>query len=381
MGEHEPASEELSSRWPRYEQAVLGYRHYWYPVLESRKLRKRLHPLTLLGEKIVLVRDRGKVYALRDRCPHRGVPLSMGRREFPGSLTCCYHGLTYDLVSGELVAALTDGPDSPICGNPELRVQTYPVEERAGLIWIYVGDEPRPPVEEDIPESLLRPDAVVEPMVDLRKGNWRYAMENAVDDAHAKCLHRNTLWHVFNRLPGYGTGARMAPMEDGKWLRRVSTPEFQPADYPGLGKWPTQNFWRFRGRKRRFDPDEGSGITIVGGACLPGIFSVGHEDWEDYQIFVPVDEDHHLTLQVSVRHTKGLGALVWRLRYWTYIRLIHHIMFNRWEDGPIIPVMSEPEHLFRPDVAVVGWRRWCHENARHSPAESVAAKPVGLKVG
>ncbi len=379
MGDRQPVGDGLESRWPRYDRAVLGYRHYWYPVLESRKLRKRPHPLTLLGEKIVLVRDRGQAYALSDRCLHRGVPLSMGRREFPGRLTCCYHGWTYDLASGELVAALTDGPDSPICGNPELRVRTYPVEERAGLIWIYVGDEPRPPVEEDIPASLLRSDAVVAPMVDPRDGNWRYAMENAVDDAHAKYLHRNNLWFFFTRLPGYGTAARMAPSEDGKWLRRVSTPEFRPADYPGVGKWPKHDFWRWRGR--RFKADKGSGSAILGGACLPGIFSVGHENWEDFQIFVPVDEDRHLMLQVSVRHTKGLGVWLWRLRYWTYIRLIHHIMFNRWEDGRVVPVMSEPEHLFRPDMAIVHWRRWCHENARRSPAEPVAAGPAELNAG
>ena len=86
-------------------------------------------------------------------------------------------------------------------------------------------------------------------------------------------------------------------------------------------------------------------------------------------------------LQVSVRHTKGLGAWLWRLRYWTYIRLIHHIMFNRWEDGRIIPVMSEPEHLFRPDTAIVHWRRWCHENARRSPAESVTVGSQELRTG
>ena len=131
----EPQSniDELTSRWPRYEQAALGFRHYWYPVLESRKLRKRPHPLTLLGEKIVLVREPGRVYALRDRCPHRGVPLSMGRREFPGSLTCCYHGLTFDLTSGALVAVLTDGPDSPSCGKAEWhKSQTNPSR---GVTW------------------------------------------------------------------------------------------------------------------------------------------------------------------------------------------------------------------------------------------------------
>ena len=95
-------------RWPRYEGAELGFRHYWYPVLESRRLRKRPRAVTLLGEKIVLVRAPDGVHALDDRCPHRGVPLSMGRCVFSGMITCAYHGWTFDVTSGELVAALTD---------------------------------------------------------------------------------------------------------------------------------------------------------------------------------------------------------------------------------------------------------------------------------
>ncbi len=375
MDERPTANDQGSGgRWPRYEAASLGFRHYWYPVLESRRLRKRPRAVTLLAEKIVLVRDRGKAYALRDRCPHRGVPLSMGRCVFPGMVTCAYHGWTFDLASGELVAALTDGPDSPICGKPEARVQTYPVEERAGLIWVYVGDEPRPPVENDIPEDLLRPDAVVEPMVDLRPGNWRYAMENAVDEAHAKHLHRRTPFYLFSQFPGYQTDTRMEPDEDGKSLIRISKPVFEAADYPRIGRWPPRQFW-----KRSGAPKPGTAPVYPRRfwARLPAIFSIAHSSWHDYQMFVPVDEDQHLTLQVSVRWTRGLGAWLWRLRYWTYIRLIHHIMLNRWEDGAIIAAMdSPPEQLFRPDAAIVAWRRWCHENARHSPVEVAAAPDV-----
>ena len=373
MGEPQSSGDELGGRvWSRYDQAVLGFRHYWYPVMESRRLRKRPRTVKLLGEKIVLFRDRGKAYALHDRCPHRGVPLSMGRQEFPGMVTCAYHGWTYDLASGALVAALTDGPDSPVCGMAEIRVKTYPVEERVGLIWVYVGDEPRPPVEEDIPEDLLKSDAVVGVMVDLRKGNWRYAMENAVDIAHAKYLHRRTPFYVFSKLPGYQTNVRMVPSEDGKWLNRTSTPVYQPGDYPGIGKWPPQYIWQ---RGGAHEVGEAPVYPRQFWARLPAIFSVRHTSWHDYQIFVPVDEDHHLTLLVSVRWTKGLGAWLWRLRYWTYIRHIHHIMLNRWEDGAIIATMdSPPEQLFRPDTAIVAWRRWCHEKARPSPAEVPAAE-------
>src|SRR5438132_4389986 len=75
--------EYVGGNWPRYDAAVLGFRNYWYPVLLSRQVRGRPRAITVCGERIVLVRDRGRLYALHDRCPHRGVPLSAGRREFP----------------------------------------------------------------------------------------------------------------------------------------------------------------------------------------------------------------------------------------------------------------------------------------------------------
>ena len=297
-GQSRQSEDQLDQRWPRYEAATTGFRHYWYPVFEARKLRRRPHPIKVLDEKIVLVRDGGKVYALADRCAHRGVPLSIARCEFKGTLTCPYHGWTYDVASGELVAALTDGPDSPIASASSVRIPTYPIEERAGLIWVYVGDPPHPPVEVDIPELLLRPNAVIEPMVELRNGNWRYAMENSIDESHAKSLHRNTPFYFFTRFPGYQTNTRMVRSEDGIWLRRHSVPVFEPAEYPRLGRWPRQDFWRWRGRKA--ETDTGVGVLIVGDARLPGMFQVGHDDWTDFQIFVPVDADKHLTLQVSV---------------------------------------------------------------------------------
>ena len=64
-----------------------------------------------------LIRDRGTAYALHDRCPHRGVPLSLGNQQFPGTLSCAYHGWTFGLGDGKLCAVITDGPDSPIRGK------------------------------------------------------------------------------------------------------------------------------------------------------------------------------------------------------------------------------------------------------------------------
>ena len=73
------------ARWPRYRAAQLGFAEHWYPVARSRQLRRRSRSVTILGQDVFLKRDRGRVYALHDRCTHWGIPLSRGRQVFPGT--------------------------------------------------------------------------------------------------------------------------------------------------------------------------------------------------------------------------------------------------------------------------------------------------------
>ena len=69
--------------------------------------------------------------------------------------------------------------------------------------------------------------------------------------------------------------------------------------------------------------------------------------------------------QVAVKHGTGIRGLLFKLRVWSYLRLFHRIMLNRWEDGFIVEAMDcPPERLFRPDSAIVAWRRWCELHAR-----------------
>src|SRR5262249_5265028 len=72
-----------TSPWPRYDEAALGFRNYWYPAMMSRKLRSRPVPVTILGEKLLFIRHQGKCFALEDRCAHRGMPLAIGRGGVP----------------------------------------------------------------------------------------------------------------------------------------------------------------------------------------------------------------------------------------------------------------------------------------------------------
>ena len=57
-----------ATRYPNYDRAVRGIAGYWDPVMQSRSLRERKpRALQLFGDAIVFFRERGTVYALRDR--------------------------------------------------------------------------------------------------------------------------------------------------------------------------------------------------------------------------------------------------------------------------------------------------------------------------
>src|SRR4051794_22930667 len=218
--------------WPRYGEIALGLRNYWYPVTWSSRIGRRPRSVTLLGDPIMLVRENGKVHALRDECPHRGIPLSAGRRDFPGTWSCRYHGWTYDLETGVVRAALTDGPESAVTGK--VRVRTYPVEERAGLVFIWMGRGKPVPIDEDIPDEFLDPRAAIVGRLTVRKGNWRYAAENSVDEGHAAYLHRyGSPWTFFTRMGGWivslGGGKAQGP-----WMVRTADEIGGVGDYPGL---------------------------------------------------------------------------------------------------------------------------------------------------
>jgi phenylpropionate dioxygenase-like ring-hydroxylating dioxygenase large terminal subunit len=112
----------------------------WYPAMRSGVLRGRtVRTALLLGIPLVLGRTAdGRLFAMRDSCPHRGIPLSCGW--FDGaSLTCKYHGWAFEPVSGQCTAipSLTshDSLDpTRIYGT------AFPCEERDGYAWVYVPE-------------------------------------------------------------------------------------------------------------------------------------------------------------------------------------------------------------------------------------------------
>lgn len=112
-------------------------RHYWYIACASARLGAVPRAVRVLDADLVLFRDAsGAPGAVRDRCCHRGVRLSLGR-VVEGSLACRYHGWRYE-GSGRCVhiPSLAAGDAIP----DSARVDGYPCREQQGYVWVWLGE-------------------------------------------------------------------------------------------------------------------------------------------------------------------------------------------------------------------------------------------------
>lgn len=110
-------------------------RDAWYVGTASTNLGSAPLGITIHGEPIVLFRnDEGTASAVQDRCPHRGVALSLGHVE-DGTLVCPYHGWRFD-GQGDCRQIPSLRPDQAI---KNVSVKAYPVIEQDGYAWIWTG--------------------------------------------------------------------------------------------------------------------------------------------------------------------------------------------------------------------------------------------------
>ena len=117
---------------------------FWYRALPVERVsRRRFRKMLLLEIPLILGRDRqGRPFALRDACPHRGMPLSCGR--FDGQqLECSYHGWRLDALTGQCQAIPSLVVDQTLRID-RVYAGSYVCEERDGYLWVFVPD-PGPP--------------------------------------------------------------------------------------------------------------------------------------------------------------------------------------------------------------------------------------------
>ncbi len=164
-------------------------RDAWYPVSWSHALGRALLPRTVLGEAVVLYRrEDGAAAALRDRCPHRLLPLSRGRLT-GDCVQCGYHGLVFD-PAGRCVRV--PGQETI---PPNARVRSYPVAERLGLVWVWMGDPGRADETEivDLPEYYDPRWGVAHGDALHVAADYLLLCDNLCDPSHVEYVHPTTL--------------------------------------------------------------------------------------------------------------------------------------------------------------------------------------------
>ncbi|QHE84580.1 aromatic ring-hydroxylating dioxygenase subunit alpha [Hydrogenophaga sp. BPS33] len=168
------------------------FRRYWLPALLSEELAEPDGPpvrVQLLGERLIAIRDtQGRLGVMDEFCAHRGVSLWFGRNEENG-LRCPYHGWKYD-VSGRCVDVPSEPEGSRLCER--IALKSYPLIERGGVIWIYMGPpELQPPPPEW--EFATVPAAQSFTSKRVQECNWLQALEGGIDSSHVSFLHSGGL--------------------------------------------------------------------------------------------------------------------------------------------------------------------------------------------
>ena len=163
------------------------YINFWYPMATTEELGDVPMKVRALGLDFVMFRDtQGGAKCLSNTCSHRGGSLAGGRIK-GDCIQCPYHGWEFD-GDGTCRKIPSLGKDGRKPGRA--RVDSYPVQERHGIIFAFLGDLPeeeRPPII-PVPEegqAGWRPTLVHYPI----KGNYERSVENGIDPAHNEYVH------------------------------------------------------------------------------------------------------------------------------------------------------------------------------------------------
>jgi len=240
-------------------------RRYWMPIAAVAELDDHTtKPVRLLGENLVLYKDKAGTYGLVDRhCPHRRADLSYGWADDCG-LRCHYHGWLWDHTGRCLQQPFEETAHPEARFKDRVRIKAYPVEAKAGLLWAYLGPPPAPLVPTW--EPFTWSNGFVQIVFAEVPCNWFQCQENSIDPVHFEWLHSN-----WSRALG---GA------DGRSPRHLKV-GFEEFEY---------GFTYRRILEGQSEQDE---LWTVGRCCLwPNcLFTGGHFEWR-----VPIDDGNMLSV-------------------------------------------------------------------------------------
>ncbi len=321
-------------------------RRYWQPVALSDSVKSVPRKVRILGEDLVLFRDQKcRAGLLYPRCMHRGTSLYYGRVEQDG-LRCCYHGWLFD-VEGRCL----DQPCEPDHGRQREHVRQpwYPVQERYGLVWAYMGPPDKKPVlpRWDVLEDLEPGETYAtndrsfgttrDGSVPVAPYSWLHMNDNIMDPFHVQVLH--TTFSIVQFVSSFSV---------------MPTVEFEYIDNGVIYK-----------AYRKLD--DGREVDRVSTFMLPNIMSVPntqHEHGKSNSLgfVVPVDDSHCRI--VSVRRTKdpenAYAPFLTNGKKWSEMTIEERQDFpNDFEaqmgQGPIS--LHSDEHLATSDKGIAMQRR------------------------
>ena len=217
------------------------FMNFWYPVVRSEDLGATPQRVRILAHDFVAFRDhQGKAAVLSDTCVHRGGSLAGGKCRDDGTVQCPYHGWRYNRDG---VCTRIPSIGMNVKPPPRARVDAYPVEERYGIVFAFLGDLPteqRPPImpidEHGTPEwraTLVAFDV---------EYHYERSIENGLDPAHNEYVH-TTHGYQGEREDSY-LMTELRPWKNNEWgFGFMST-----FDAPPLKNWIMRRFRKEGGK-------------------------------------------------------------------------------------------------------------------------------------
>jgi phenylpropionate dioxygenase-like ring-hydroxylating dioxygenase large terminal subunit len=256
----------------------------WYVAAEAAEVTSAApKKVKMLGLDFVLFRDEaGQAHCLSDICVHRGASLGLGQMA-KGCVECPYHGWQFN-GAGDVVKIPSLPAETPI--PKRARVDSYPVKERYGWVWVFLGDLPeaeRPPLPE-FPEyddsanwRCIRGDWTW-------GGNYARIVENGLDFAHAPFVH-----------PSFGDRDRAEihdfELDQDEWSARAKVTYIPPLP---------RGIWKMV-RKTREPVQAQPGFHMSGSTMRLDVWLTSTWRMVIFDVNTPIDETNTITRWIMAR--------------------------------------------------------------------------------
>jgi len=246
---------------------------WYFAGLKSEFKNGQMSHKTIAGQPIVVGRGQdGKIFALRDICPHRAAPLSAGQILDDGTVECPYHGWRFGQDDGQCshIPAICSGQKDPSGG---IKVRAFPLREDGQLIWVYIAKDAKFKGEPDCEPPHYAMANRKQIFVQRLTLNCHvdHAVIGLMDPAHVSFLHRQWWWRSGASM--HEKEKKFEPRERG-FAMAAHTPSSNSFGYKILGGKPVTEI-SFR---------------------LPGVrteeITVGNKGILSFTAVVPIDENN-----------------------------------------------------------------------------------------